>query len=49
MDKKSGRKKRIKVRRLWKINPKTKVKEDKKIYKRPKSKDDLKNILKETL
>lgn len=47
--KKNRTKKRIKVRRVWNINPKTRVKEDKKIYKRPKSKRDLKNIVKETL
>lgn len=49
MKKKSDGKKRIKARRHWSINPKTRIKEDNKKYKRPKSKDDLKNILKEIL
>lgn len=45
MKKKSGGKKRIKMRRLWNINPKTKIKENEKKYKRPKSKKDMKDIL----
>jgi hypothetical protein len=42
-------KKKIKVRKLWGINPKTKVKESGKIYSRSKNKNKLKDILKEFL
>ena len=43
------KKKRVKVRRSWKINPKTRIKESSKVYKRPKKKVELKDILKEFL
>jgi len=36
----------IKVRRSWKLNPRSRVKESAKAYRRPKSKSDLrKNLL----
>ena len=50
MRKKTSRnKKKIRVRRLWKINPRTKVKESAKRYSRTKKKKELKDILKEFL
>ena len=42
-------KKRIKVRKLWDINPKTKVQESAKDYNRKKRKKELKDLLKEIL
>jgi len=46
---KKRKKEKIKTRKFWNINPKTKVKESKKIYNRPKEKTRLKDILKEFL
>lgn len=43
------KKKRVKVRKLWNINPKTKVKESAKKYTRAKKKKELKDLLKEIL
>ena len=43
------KKKRLKVRRVWKINPKTRVKKSAKKYKRTKRKKELKDLLKEFL
>lgn len=37
----------IKIRKTWKINPRTRVRESKKIYKRSKRRLELKKILKE--
>jgi len=37
-----------KIRRTWKINPKTRVKKSDKIYKRTKAKQQLKKIVKRT-
>jgi len=42
-------KKRIKVRKLWAINPGTKVKESGKRYRRSKQKKTLKDLVKEFL
>ena len=36
----------IKIRRTWQLNPRTKIKESKKIYKRQLSKKELKELLK---
>ena len=36
------KKKRVKIRKFWAINPKTRVKESKKIYSRKKNKKRLK-------
>lgn len=41
--------KKIKVRKLWNINPKTRVKESNKKYRRAKKKRQLKDLLKEVL
>ena len=41
--------KKIKVRKLWNINPKTRVKESDKKYRRTKKKKELKDLLKEVL
>lgn len=46
---KSNKKKRVKIRKLWKINPKTRVRESSKEYSRTKKKKELKDILKEFL
>ena len=46
---KKANKKRIRVRKLWDINPKTKVKESSKEYKRAKKKKELEDILREFL
>jgi len=46
---KKRRNKKIKVRRFWDINPKTKVKKSNKLYIRPKKKKELKDILKDYL
>ena len=43
------KKKRIKVRRLWNINPKTRIKKSEKKYSRRKKKKELKDILKDYL
>ena len=43
------KKKRVKVRKLWNINPKTKVKKSAKKYTRAKKKKELKDLLKEIL
>ena len=43
------KKKRIKVRKLWNINPRTRVKESGKKYRRTKRKKELKDLLKEIL
>ncbi len=43
------RKKKIKARRIWNINPKTKIKESGKKYRRAKRKKELKDLLKEIL
>lgn len=40
MDKKA---RRIKIRKAWSINPKTRVKKSKKIYSRKKLKKEIKN------
>jgi len=37
------RKKRVKIRKCWAINPRTRVKESKKIYSRKKNKKRIKN------
>lgn len=42
-------KKKIKIRRLWRINPKTKIKESLKIYKRSKEKAVLEKLLDEEM
>ena len=44
-----ARKKKIKVRRLWNINPKTRIKKSEKKYSRRKKKKELKDILKDYL
>jgi len=41
--------KKIKVRKAWIINPKTKIKESGKRYNRPNKKKELKDLLKEFL
>ncbi len=41
--------KKIKVRKLWNINPKTRVKKSDKKYRRTKKKKELKDLLKEVL
>ena len=41
--------KKIKVRKLWNINPKTRVRESDKKYNRKEKKKDLKDLLKEVL
>lgn len=38
---------KIKIRKTWAINPKTRVKPSKKIYKRTKLKQELKRIIKD--
>jgi len=38
---------RVKIRRLWRINPKTRVKKSAKVYSRKKAKAKLKKELKE--
>ena len=43
------KKKKIKVRKFWKINPKTRVKESGKKYTRIKKNKELKDILKDFL
>ena len=43
------KKKKIKIRKSWNINPKTRVKESAKKYGRAKKKKELKDILKEFL
>ncbi|NQU95281.1 MAG: hypothetical protein HQ549_03490 [Candidatus Omnitrophica bacterium] len=40
------RKRRVKIRKKWVINPRTRVKESKKIYSRKTSKKQLKKELK---
>jgi len=40
------KKPKIKIRRRWRINPKTRVKESNKKYKRTKAKTGLRKILK---
>lgn len=40
---------RIKIRKLWRINPKTKIKESAKVYKRSKQKAILKQWLDEEI
>ena len=40
---------RAKVRKFWKRNPKTKVKESAKLYSRPKDKKETKDIMGEDL
>ena len=53
MKKKKGRRKnkqkKIKIRKLWNINPKTKVKEKAGRYSRVEKKKELKDLLKEFL
>jgi len=39
--------KKISVRRFWKINPRTRIKESKKIYSRPKEKEKIRKEFKE--
>ena len=46
---KKKKNKRIKVRKLWNINPQTKVKESAKRYSRIRKKKQLKDLLKEVL
>ena len=41
-----ARKKRIKIRKTWRINPKTRVKESVKKYRRTKVKSNFKKIIK---
>ncbi len=43
------KRKKVKVRRLWNINPKTKVKKSFKRYRRTNKKKELKDILKDYL
>lgn len=43
----SNKKREIKVRRGWVINPRTRVKESGKMYSRRKLKSEIKKILKE--
>jgi hypothetical protein len=45
--KKGKQKKKIKIRKFWAINPRTKIKENAKIYRRTEKKRELKDILKE--
>jgi len=47
--KKNQTKKRIKARRLWNRNPKTRVKESEKEYKRPRAKQETKKVVKESI
>jgi len=42
----SKRKKRLKVRRIWAINPKTKVKKSKKTYKRSRHRAEAREEIK---
>lgn len=46
---KHGKKEKIKVRKSWKINPRTRIKESEKKYNRTKKKKELKDILKDYL
>jgi hypothetical protein len=46
---KKRRKAKIKIRKVWNINPETKVKTSDKIYSRTKKKKELKDIIKEFL
>lgn len=41
--------KKVKARKTWTINPKTKIKKSGKRYKRPKKKKELKDLIKEFL
>ncbi len=43
------KKKRVKVRKLWNISPRTKIKESARRYTRVKKKKELKDLLKEVL
>jgi hypothetical protein len=43
MDKKA---RRIKIRKAWSINPKTRVKKSKKVYSRKRNKKDIENEIK---
>jgi len=49
MGKKNNKKKKIKVRHQWKINPETKVHKDQSIYDRSKQKQELREILDEEI
>jgi hypothetical protein len=49
MKKKKSKKNKIKIRKFWNINPRTKVEENGKRYRRGKKKKELKDILKEFL
>ena len=42
--KRAGKKKRIKIRKTWLINPRTRVRESKKAYSREKEKRRLKDM-----
>lgn len=42
-----NRKKVIKVRKIWSINPKTRIKDNEKLYSRKKEKNKLKKQLSE--
>jgi hypothetical protein len=42
----SGRKKPVKARRRWRINPRTRVEESAKAYRRPKAKKGLRELMK---
>jgi len=41
--------KKIKVRRFWKINPQTRIKESKKIYSRARERKGIRQHLKEVI
>ena len=43
------KKKKVKVRRIWNINPKTRIRKSEKKYSRHKKKKELKDILKDYL
>jgi len=43
------KKKKVKVRKLWGINPKTRIKKSEKKYSRRKKAKELKDLLKEVL
>ena len=46
---KSNKQKKMKIRKFWRINPKTKVKEGAGRYSRAEEKKELKDLLKEFL
>lgn len=36
---------KVKIRRRWRINPRTRIREDKKVYSRKKAKEELSQII----